>query len=90
ARGIITRDYHEHPESGARVAWDIEVVDHGGLPVAPAKSDADVAKSLRASLRFAQDMYALIPLILTERTPVELADGQSLSSNTLAPPYRAG
>ncbi|PRC57175.1 hypothetical protein C6A85_34890, partial [Mycobacterium sp. ITM-2017-0098] len=42
ARGIITRDYHEHPESGARVAWDIEVVDHGGLPVAPAKSDADV------------------------------------------------
>ncbi|QZT64193.1 DUF1214 domain-containing protein [Mycolicibacterium austroafricanum] len=90
ARGIITRDYHEHPESGARVQWDIEVIDHGGLPATPAKSDADVAKSLRASLRFAQDMYALIPLILMERKPVELADGQSLSINTLAPPYRAG
>ena len=90
ARGIITRDYHEHPEAGARVQWDIEVVDHAGLPVVPAKTDADVAKSLRATLRFAQDMYALIPLILMERTPVELADGQSLSLNTLAPPYRAG
>ncbi|ADU00069.1 DUF1214 domain-containing protein [Mycolicibacterium gilvum] len=90
ARGIITRDYHEHPESGARVEWDIEVVDHAGLEVVPAKSDADVARSLRATLRFAQDMYALIPLILAERKPVELADGQSLSLNTLAPPYRAG
>jgi hypothetical protein len=35
-------------------------------------------------------MYALIPLVLTERQPVELADGQSLTTNTLAPPYRAG
>lgn len=90
ARGIVTRDYHEHPESERRVQWDIEVTDHAGLPVVPAKSDADVAKSLRAALRFAQDMYALIPLVLMERRPVELADGQSLSTNTLAPPYRAG
>lgn len=90
ARGIITRDYHEHPESGVRVDWHIEVADHAGLEVVPAKSDADVARSLRATLRFAQDMYALIPLILAERKPVELADGQSLSLNTLAPPYRAG
>ncbi|WNG89535.1 DUF1214 domain-containing protein [Mycobacterium sp. ITM-2016-00317] len=90
ARGIITRDYHEHPDTGARVQWDIEVVDHAGLPVVPLKSDADLSKSLRASLRFAQDMYALTPLILAERQPVELADGQSLSVNTLAPPYRAG
>ena len=90
ARGIVTRDYHENPGSGARVDWDIEVIDHAGLPVVPAKSDADVARSLRAALRFAQDMYALIPLILTERQPVELADGQSLNTNTLAPPYRAG
>jgi hypothetical protein len=90
ARGVLTRDYHEHPESGRPVEWDIEVIDHAGLPVAPAKSDADIATSLRAALRFAQDMYGLIPLILTERQPVELADGQSLSTNTLAPPYRAG
>lgn len=90
ARGIITRDYHEHPESGRRVEWHIEVIDHAGLDVTPLKSDADVANSLRAALRFARDMYALIPLILTERQPVELADGQSLTTNTLAPPYRAG
>ncbi len=90
ARGIITRDYHEFPATERRVDWNIEVIDHAGRPVAPAKSDADIAKSLRAALRFAQDMYALIPLILTERKPVELADGQNLSINTLAPPYRAG
>jgi len=90
ARGVITRDYHEHPDTGRRVEWDIEVIDHGGLPVAPMKSDETVARSLRAALRFAQDMYALIPLILMERQPVELADGQSLTTNTLAPPYRAG
>ena len=90
ARGILTRDYHEHPETGRRVDWDIEVIDHAGLPVTPLKSDAAVATSLRAALRFAQDMYALIPLILPERQPVELADGQSLTTNTLAPPYRAG
>jgi hypothetical protein len=90
ARGIITRDYHEHPESDRRVDWHIEVIDHAGLDVTPLKSDADVANSLRAALRFARDMYALIPLILTERQPVELADGQSLTTNTLAPPYRAG
>jgi hypothetical protein len=90
ARGVLTRDYHEHPESGRRVEWDIEVIDHAGLPVVAAKSDADTARSLRAALRFAQDMYGLIPLILMERQPVELADGQSLTTNTLAPPYRAG
>ena len=90
ARGVLTRDYHEHPDTGRRVEWDIEVIDHAGLPVAPMKSDEAVARSLRAALRFAQDMYALIPLILLERQPVELADGQSLTTNTLAPPYRAG
>lgn len=90
AHGIITRDYHEHPDTGRRVDWHIEVIDHGGLPVRPAKTDAAVAASLRAALRFAQDMYALIPLILMERTPAELADGQSLTTNTIAPPYRAG
>lgn len=90
ARGIVTRDYHTDPGAGDRVEWDIEVIDHVGLPVAPAKSDAAVAGSLRAALRFAQDMYALIPLILMERQPVELADGQSLTTNMLAPPYRAG
>lgn len=90
ARGIITRDYHEHPDTGRRVDWHIDVIDHAGLPVTPPKSDAEVARDLRAALRFAKDMYALIPLILTERRPVELADGQSLTANTLAPPYRAG
>ncbi|KHO22076.1 DUF1214 domain-containing protein [Mycolicibacterium setense] len=90
ARGILTRDYHEHPDTGRRVDWEIEVIDHAGLEVAPPKSDADVARGLRAALRFAKDMYALIPLILMERQPVELADGQALTSNTLAPPYRAG
>lgn len=90
ARGIITRDYHEHPTSGARVQWDIEVIDHAGLPVTPAKTDGDTARSLRAALRFAQDMYALIPLVLQERGPLDLPDGQALTTNTLAPPYRAG
>ncbi|CAJ1504610.1 DUF1214 domain-containing protein [[Mycobacterium] burgundiense] len=90
AHGIITRDYHEHPDTARRVDWHIEVIDHGGLPVRPAKTDAAVAASLRAALRFAQDMYALIPLILMERTPAELADSQSLTTNTIAPPYRAG
>lgn len=90
AHGIITRDYHEHPETGRRVEWEIAVIDHAGLPVKPAKTDAAVANSLRSALRFAQDMYALIPLILMERKPVELADGQALTTNTIAPPYRAG
>lgn len=90
AHGIITRDYHEHPETGRRVDWEISVLDHAGLPVKPAKTDAAVANSLRSALRFAQDMYALIPLILMERTPIELADGQALTTNTIAPPYRAG
>ncbi len=90
ARGILTRDYHEHPQAGRRVEWSVEVIDHGGQPVVPLKTDAAVAKSLRATLRSAQDMYALIPLILVERAPETLPDGQSLTTNTLAPPYRAG
>jgi hypothetical protein len=63
------RDYHEHPNTGRRVEWNIEVVDHAGLPVTPPKSDAAVAASLRATLRFAQDMYALIPLTLVSANP---------------------
>jgi hypothetical protein len=90
AHGIITRDYHEHPESGRRVEWSIEVIDHAGLPVVPLKSDADVARSLRAARRFAQDTFAIVPLILPERQPLDLPDGQSLTTNTLSPPYRAG
>ncbi len=90
SRGIITRHYHEHPESGRRVAWNIEVIDHAGLPVTPLKSDADVARSLRAARRFAQDTFAIVPLILPERQPLDLPDGQALTTNTLSPPYRAG
>jgi len=45
---------------------------------------------LRAALRGAQATVAIAPLILAERRPTELADGQSLSVNTLAPPYRTG
>ena len=90
ARGVITRDYHENPDTGRRVDWDIAVIDHAGLEVKPLKTDADIAKGLRAALRFTKDIHLVIPLILTERRPVEVADGQSLTNNTLAPPYRAG
>lgn len=77
ARGVLTRDYHRFPAQERRVDWEIEVLDHAGRPVRPAKTDADIARSLRAALRFARDVYALTPLILA---------GQ----NFLAPPYRAG
>ena len=77
AHGVLTRDYHRFPAEEARVDWHIEVVDHAGLDVVPDHTDAGVARSLRAALRFAQDVYALTPLILA---------GQ----NFLAPPYRAG
>jgi hypothetical protein len=90
ARGVLTRDYHEDPSRGGRVDWAIEVIDHGGLPIAPVKTDAGVAKSLRAALRYAQDMFAIVPLVLQERKPAELADGQNLFNNVFAPPYRAG
>lgn len=90
ARGVLTRDYHEDPARGRRVDWEIEVIDHAGLPAAPLKTEEGVAKSLRAALRYAQDMFAIVPLVLAERMPAELADGQNLFNNTFAPPYRAG
>ena len=90
AHGVLTRDYHEDPARSRRVDWAIEVIDHGGQPAVPAKSDEAVANSLRAALRYAQDMFALVPLLLQERKPAELADGQNLFHNTFAPPYRAG
>lgn len=90
AHGVLTRDYHEDPTRTRRVDWEIEVIDHGGQPATPTKTDAAVAKSLRAALRYTQDMLALVPLVLQERIPTELADGQNLSHNVLAPPYRAG
>ena len=52
------------------------------------KLDGETA--LRAALRGAQATLAIAPLILQERNPAELADGQSLSHNMLAPPYRTG
>jgi hypothetical protein len=90
AHGVLTRDYHEDPTRTGRVDWAIEVIDHGGQPIAPLKTDAAVTKSLRAALRYAQDMFAIVPLVLQERKPAELADGQSLFHNVFAPPYRAG
>lgn len=90
ARGVLTRDYHEDPARTRRVEWAIEVIDHGGEAAIPLKTDAGVANSLRATLRYAQDMFAIVPLVLQERNPAELADGQSLFNNTFAPPYRAG
>jgi hypothetical protein len=90
AHGVLTRDYHVDPVRSRRVDWAIEVVDHGGRPVAPLKSDEAVSKSLRAALRYAQDMFAIVPLVLQERKPTELADGQNLFNNVFAPPYRAG
>lgn len=90
AHGILTRDYHEDPARSRRVEWAIEVIDHGGQPATPVKTDAAVAKSLQAALRYAQDMFALVPLVLQERKPAELADGHNLFHNTFAPPYRAG
>ncbi|HNF05698.1 MAG TPA: DUF1214 domain-containing protein [Mycobacterium sp.] len=90
AHGILTRDYHRDPSAGRRVDWDIEVIDHAGLPAAPDNSDGSVAAALRAALRGARDTLAIAPLVLQERTPAELADGQSLSHNVLAPPYRTG
>jgi len=90
AHGVLTRDYHENPAHSRRVDWAIEVIDHGGQPAAPVKTDEGVANSLRAALRYAQDMFAIVPLVLHERKPAELADGQNLFNNTFAPPYRAG
>lgn len=88
--GVLTRDYHEDPARSRRVDWAIEVIDHGGRRVDPAKTGEAVAHSLRSALRYAQDMFALVPLVLQERKPAELADGQNLFHNTFAPPYRAG
>ncbi len=90
ARGVLTRDYHEDPARSRRVDWAITVIDHGGQPTRPLKTDEAVANSLRAALRYAQDMFAIVPLVLQERKPAELADGQNLFNNVFAPPYRAG
>ena len=90
AHGILTRDYHRNPAAGRRVDWDIEAIDHAGLPAAQDNSDAGVANALRAALRGARDTLSIGPLVLQERVPTELADGQSLSHNVLAPPYRTG
>lgn len=90
AHGVLTRDYHEDPARSRRVDWTIEVIDHGDQPAVPSTSDEAVAASLRAALRYAQDMFAIVPLVLQERKPAELADGQNLFHNVFAPPYRAG
>ena len=90
AHGILTRDYHRNPAAGRRVDWDIDVIDHAGLPDAPDNSDDRVAAALRAALRGAQATLAIAPLVLQERKSAELPDGQSLSHNVLAAPYRTG
>ena len=90
AHAILTRDYHKNPATGRRVDWNIEVIHHAGLAVVPDKSDHSAAASLRAALRYTQEMLAIVPLALQQREPAELTDGQSLSHNVLAPPYRTG
>ena len=53
AHAILTRDYHEHPATGRRVDWNIEVIDHAGLAVVPRQIRSSVAASPagRAALR---------------------------------------
>lgn len=54
---MLTRDYHEGPARSRRVDWAIEVIDHGGQATVPVKSEDAVAHSLR----YAQDMFVLVP-----------------------------
>ncbi|HEX5143576.1 MAG TPA: DUF1214 domain-containing protein [Mycobacterium sp.] len=86
AHAILTRDYHFNPTVTRRVDWDIEVIDHAGLPALPDKSDISTAAKLRAALRYTKETLAIAPLPLPQRTP-DAPDG---SHNTLAPPYRTG
>lgn len=86
AHAILTRDYHFRPEVSRRVDWNIEVIDHAGLPVAPDKSDATTAGGLRAALRYAKETLAIAPLPLPERP----SGSDPAQYNLLHPPYRTG
>jgi hypothetical protein len=54
-----TRDYLNHPKTGRRVTWHIEV---DNPPIAYSQDDTDLARRLRAMTTWVREQASLVPL----------------------------
>ena len=60
----------------------IEVIDHAGLPWCPPNPMMRWPTRYARRCAMRSDTLALVPLVLIERKPIELADGQTLSTTS--------
>jgi hypothetical protein len=84
----LTRDYQRDPKSGRRIEWRIEPV--GDVDPQPL-TDAAMAGSLRAALRWAQEMFGIVPLTIAPREDrTTVGHNAPIGANVMAPPYQVG
>ncbi len=82
----FTRDYQVDPRAGRRVAWEIEALDPPG-PLD--RSDERTAAGLRATLRWVQMLFGIVPLALATADPdTTLGHTTPVVANEFADPYR--
>jgi hypothetical protein len=82
----FTRDYQVDPRVGRRVAWEIEALDPPG-PLD--RSDERTAAGLRATLRWVQMLFGIVPLALAPTDPqTTLGHNTPVVANEFAEPYR--
>jgi hypothetical protein len=87
AAAAVTRDYQLHPDRGQRVEWTIEAVDP---PDTYRHDDHANAAAFRTTLRWVQEMFAIVPLTVEPRGDDETTLGHNspVGANTCAAPYQ--
>jgi hypothetical protein len=86
AAAAVTRDYQLHPDAGERVEWSIESVDP---PDTYTYTDEDNALAFRRTLRWIQEMFAIVPLSVEARDDrTTLGHNAPTAVNACAEPYQ--
>ncbi|HEY1485729.1 MAG TPA: hypothetical protein VGF84_06475, partial [Micromonosporaceae bacterium] len=88
AAAALTRDYQHDPKTGRRIEWQIEPVNSASpVPL----TDAAMARSLRAVLRWSQEMFGIVPLTIAPREDrTTVGHNAPIGANVMAPPYQVG
>lgn len=82
----FTRDYQVDARHGQRVTWEIEPLD---APPPRDRSDAATAAALRATLRWTQTLFGIVPLALAPTNPeTTVGHNSPVVANEFAEPYQ--
>jgi Protein of unknown function (DUF1214) len=84
---MMTRDYQVFPKTGRRVTWEVEALEPAPIK---ATTDAVTAEKLRATTFWLQQMFAILPLTVAERTEGEMTAGHKPvgAANQCGEPYQ--